>query len=89
MKISDEVIVIKCRFTRKLRKLANSNPDVDLENLSSQTVKLDDIKDSSCDDIMAITKVLIACRCLVPECKIVKNGEFKVLEEQTLVVEQT
>jgi superfamily II RNA helicase len=74
------------RVKRKLRKLAKSNPGVDPESLLLQSEKLDEIQDSSWDDMIAITKVLVAYGCLVPERKIVDDDEFNDLEEQTLEI---
>ncbi len=71
---------------RKLRKLANSNPDVDPESLLLQSAKLQEIEDTSWDDMLAITKVLIAYGCLVPERKIIETDDLKDVEEQTFEV---
>lgn len=81
-KFAKSSVVVK----RKLRKLASSNPGVDPEALLLQSEKLDEIEDSSWDDMLAITKVLIAYGCLVPDRKIVDDDPFSDLEERTLEV---
>lgn len=81
-KFAKSSVIVK----RKLRKLAKSNPDVDPETLLLQTEKLDEIEDTSWDDMLAITKVLIAYGCLVPERKIAEDDDFGDLEEQTLEI---
>ena len=81
-KFAKSSVVVK----RKLRKLASSNPDVDPETLLLQSEKLEEIEDSSWDDMLAITKVLIAYGCLVPDRKILEGDQFPDLEEQILEV---
>lgn len=71
---------------RKLRKLANSNPDVDPETLLLQNAKLEEIEDSSWDDMLAITKALVAYGCIVPDRQIEPDDDFKDLEDQILEV---
>lgn len=69
---------------RKLRKLAKSNPDVDPETSLFQSEKLQEAKDTSWDDMLAMTQVLVAYGCLVPSIPIVDDSED--LEEQIFQV---
>jgi superfamily II RNA helicase len=71
-------VVIK----RKLRKLASANPDLDPETLLLEAEKAEYIKDDSWDDMLAITKVLVAYGCLIPENNIDQNDNA-LFEEQT------
>jgi superfamily II RNA helicase len=77
-RFSKSAIVIK----RKLRKLASANPDLDPETLLLEAEKADYIKDDSWDDMLAITKVLVAYGCLTPENNIDQNDNA-LFEEQT------
>eukprot|EP00980_Cylindrotheca_fusiformis_P030654 scaffold25176_cov191-Cylindrotheca_fusiformis.AAC.4 len=61
--IAKSSIVIK----RKLRKLAASDPDVDPELLLVEAEKASGIDDGTWDDMLAITKVLLAYGCLEPK----------------------
>jgi hypothetical protein len=83
-KFAKSAVVVK----RKLRKLAKGNPDVDPEMLLLQAEKVKEIEleDSSWDDMLAISKALIAYGCLVPERKIEVDDEFDDLEDQTFEV---
>jgi superfamily II RNA helicase len=56
---------------RKLRKLAKANPDVDPVTLLLQTSQTNDAEDTSWDDMLAITKVLLAYGCIVPKANVV------------------
>ena len=49
---------------RKARKLANSNPDVDPQQLIQQAESAEDIEDGSWDDMLAIIKTLVAYGCV-------------------------
>jgi len=81
-KFAKSSVVVK----RKLRKLAKTNPDVDPEILLMQSDKLEEIQDTSWDDMLAIAKVLIAYGCLVPDRPILEEDDFSDLEEQTFEV---
>jgi superfamily II RNA helicase len=59
---------------RKLRKLARENPDVDPESLLKQTEEVKELDDSSWEDMLAITRTLVSCGCLV-----VTSGEPNVI----------
>lgn len=61
-KFAKSAIVVK----RKLKKLSKLNPDVDPEALLLQTVKVtEEVTDSAWNDMLSITKVLLAYGCLV------------------------
>jgi hypothetical protein len=51
---------------KKLRKLAKANPEVDPESLLRRTEEVAEVDDSSWEDMIAITKVLISYGCIVP-----------------------
>ena len=81
-KFAKSSVIVK----RKLRKLAKSNPGVDPETLLLQSDKLEEIQDTSWDDMLAIAKVLIAYGCLVPNRPLAEDDELNDLEEQTFDV---
>ena len=49
---------------RKARKLAKSNPELNSKDLISQAVVADNTRDDSWDDMLSITKTLVAYGCL-------------------------
>ena len=81
-KFAKSSIVVK----RKLRKLSRANPDVDPESLLLQREQEKEIRDTSWDDMLSITKVLLAYGCLLSDRKIQEGDEFDDLEEQTFEV---
>jgi superfamily II RNA helicase len=77
-RFAKSAVIIK----RKLRKLASANPDLDPETLLLEAEKAEYIKDDSWDDMLAITKVLVAYGCITPENNIDQNDNA-LFEEQT------
>ncbi|KAL3923456.1 MAG: hypothetical protein SGILL_001646 [Bacillariaceae sp.] len=71
-RFAKSTVVVK----RKLRKLAKDNPDVDPESLLRQTEEAQEVEDSSWKDMLAITKVLVSCGCLV-----IKSGQSEDLRD--------
>lgn len=61
-RFSKSAVVVK----RKLRKLAKENPDVDPQTLLLQTSQASELEDTSWQDMLAITKVLLSYGCIVP-----------------------
>ena len=70
-KYSKASIVVK----RRLRKLATANPDLDPEALLMQAEKADEIKDDSWEDMLAITKTLLAYGCLQSQDEVDPDDE--------------
>ena len=69
---------------KRLRKLARANPEVDPESLLRQTEEMAEVDDSSWEDMIAITKVLISYGCIVPTSG---NVDFESnLEDETFDV---
>jgi hypothetical protein len=79
--IAKSSIVIK----RKLRKLAQSNPDVDPKSLLLEAEKVNEIEDGTWDDMLSIIKVLLAFGCLETQNR---SGEdvFDNIEDQEFEV---
>ena len=82
-KYAKSAVVIK----RKLRKLAKANPDVDPESLLLRAEQVEEIQDTSWDDMLALTKVLVAYGCLTAEEKFEDEEEaFNNLEDLSFEV---
>lgn len=79
--IAKSSVVIK----RKLRKLAKSNPDVDPESLLMEAEKVSEIPDGTWDEMLAITKVLLAFGCL-ETVNPAEEDVFDDIESQDFVV---
>jgi superfamily II RNA helicase len=68
---------------RQTRKLANANPGLDPEALLKQVDSAEVVKDDSWDDMLAITKVLVAYGCLSMEAPLADDTP---LEDQTYTI---
>ena len=81
--IAKSSVVVK----RKLRKLAKSNPDVDPEALLLEKTTVEETVDSSWEDLLAITRVLVAYGCLVPTSgSDTSSLDNQQLEEEDFIV---
>ena len=86
---ADELISIaksSIQIKRKLRKLAKTNPNVDTDSLIVEAVKINEMKDGTWDDMLAINKVLLAFGCLKVEGDVTENKAFDDMEAQTFEV---
>jgi hypothetical protein len=81
-KFAKSAIIVK----RKLRKLAKANPDIDPEDLLLQAEKAKEIEDTSWDDMLAMTRVLLSYGCIVSDHVWDPDDDFKEIEDKTFEV---
>ena len=81
-KFAKSAIVVK----RKMRKLAKANPGVDPESMLLLDETAKEIEDSSWDDMLAITRVLLAYGCVDSGTNWDGDKDFKGIEDKVFEV---
>ena len=72
---------------RKARKFTSKNPGVDAAALLEQADKVDDVTNDTWEDMLAITKVLVAYGCLSISSELESHDDF-TFEQETFQITQ-